>query len=72
MRDGAVGVQRQYPYLRSGAQWAIVALAAILLVSTGRHVPEWITGAIGLGVIAAAFGSSLRHNRRSADEPAPA
>jgi len=41
-------------------------------VSTGRHVPEWITGAIGLGVIAAAFGSSLRHNRRSADEPAPA
>ncbi|HWC26265.1 MAG TPA: DUF475 domain-containing protein [Solirubrobacteraceae bacterium] len=61
---------RQYPYLRNGAHWAIAALAAILLVSTEGHVPEWITGAIGLGVIAAAFASSIRHNRRCADEQA--
>ena len=60
------------PDLRNDAHWAIVALAAILLVSTDHHVPEWITGAIGLGVITAAFASSLRHNRRSGREPAPA
>lgn len=62
----------RYPYLRNGAHWAIAALAVILLVSTDRHVPEWVTGMIGISVIAAAFASSIRHNRRTREKQAPA
>jgi hypothetical protein len=60
------GALAQYIYLRHGAHWAIGALAVILLISTGYHVNETITGLIGLVVIAAAFGSSVAHNRRAA------
>ena len=58
-----------YRYISHGAGWAILALAVILFVSTKAHVPEWLTGAVGLGTIGAAFASSVRYNRR---EGAPA
>jgi hypothetical protein len=58
-----------YRYISHGAGWAILALAVILFVSTKAHVPEWLTGLIGLGTIAASFVSSVRYNRR---EGAPA
>jgi uncharacterized protein len=60
----------QYRYLRHGAHWAILVLAVILFVSTEKHVPEWLTGTVGLGTIAAAFASSVAYNRRR--EPAGA
>jgi hypothetical protein len=55
---------QEYLYLRHGAHWAIGALAAILFVSIETHVPEWLTAAIGLSAILAAFTSSIHHNRR--------
>jgi hypothetical protein len=58
----------KYRYLTHGANWAILALSIVLLASTAAHVPEWITGTIGLGTIGAAFVSSLLYNRRNPEE----
>jgi len=60
------GSLARYTYLEHGAMWAIGALAAILIVSIAHEVPEWVTGALGVGFIAAALVSSVRRNRRTA------
>jgi hypothetical protein len=62
------GTLAKYRYLTHGANWAILALSIVLLASTTAHVPEWLTGTIGLGTIAAAFISSIRWNRRNPEE----
>jgi hypothetical protein len=56
----------RYIYLEHGAHWAIGALAVIMLLSINQriHIPEWITGLIGIFFIAAAFGHSVWRNRR--------
>lgn len=58
----------RYLYLTNGAHWAIGALAVILYVSIEVHVPEWLTGTVGLGTILAAFVSSVIHNRRHRED----
>jgi hypothetical protein len=58
----------KYRYLTHGANWAILALSIVLLASTAGHVPEWLTGTIGLGTIGAAFASSLVYNRRHPEQ----
>lgn len=58
----------RYRYLTHGAHWAIGALAIILYISIEVHVPEWLTGTVGLGMIVAAFVSSVVHNRRHGEE----
>ncbi|AHH16154.1 putative membrane protein [Nocardia nova SH22a] len=58
------GTLSEYIYLEHGAHWAIGALAAVLLVSTGHHLNEMVTGLLGVGIIVAAYVSSLIHNRR--------
>lgn len=63
------GTLHEYVYLEHGAHWAIGALAVCMLVSIGSHVPEWITGGLGAGLIIAAFVSSLVRNRNEDDEP---
>ncbi|KAB2345543.1 DUF475 domain-containing protein [Actinomadura rudentiformis] len=67
------GTLHEYVYLEHGAMWAIGALAACMLISIGHHVPEWITGGLGAGLIIAAFVSSLIRNRNgdAGDEAAP-
>ncbi|WP_028636936.1 DUF475 domain-containing protein [Nocardioides sp. URHA0032] len=65
------GTLDDYVYLEHGAHWAIGALATLLLVSISHEVPEVITGLIGVGFIAAAFGSSLLRNRRRASQEPP-
>ena len=62
------GTLDSYIYLDHGAHWAIGALAGILLVSIGVEVPEIVTGLVGVALIAAAFWSSLRANKRKAAE----
>ncbi|MBC7631663.1 DUF475 domain-containing protein, partial [Aeromicrobium sp.] len=63
------GTLNDYVYLEHGALWAIGALSTVLLVSIKFEVPELVTGLIGVGFIAAAFISSLSHNRREGAEP---
>lgn len=53
----------QYLYLEHGAHWAIGVLATLMFVSTFHHVPEVVTGLLGLGFIVCAFVSSLAHNK---------
>jgi hypothetical protein len=64
------GTLNEYIYLDHGAHWAIGALAALLLVSIGVHVPEVLTGLVGLAFIGAALVSSarVRKQNRSGDE----
>jgi hypothetical protein len=54
-------------YLEHGAMYAIVALAVIMLYgTTGHHVPEVITGFIGIAFILGAAFASFRANKKDA------
>lgn len=48
-------------YLEHGAHWAIFGLALSMFADLLWHVPEVITGLIGLVFVIAAYWSSLRH-----------
>ncbi len=56
----------QYRYLVHGAHYAIGSLAVILLLGIRFHIPEFITGFIGLLFIGAALQSSRNINRQQA------
>lgn len=63
------GTLSEYVYLEHGAHWAIGALATILIVSVGHlHIPEAVTGFIGIVLIGLAYLSSVVRNRRSSTE----
>ena len=55
---------KQFLYLEHGAHWAIGVLAVLMFVSTFQHVPEVITGLLGLAFIVSAFISSIMHNKK--------
>jgi hypothetical protein len=59
----------QLVFLEHGAHNAIgalglVMLAGVLLGQRGLEVPEWLTGLIGIVLLAISFWDSLRHRRR--------
>jgi len=58
------GTLTQYRYLEHGAFYAIIALAAIMLLSAEFEIPETVTGLIGAGLIGVAFWASVRANRQ--------
>ncbi len=58
------GTLAQYRYLEHGAFWAILALAAIMLLSARWHIPEVITGLIGAVLIGLSLVWSSRYNRK--------
>lgn len=59
------GTLDAYIYLEHGAHYAIGALAFIMLASgTGLHVPEIITGFIGLAFIVWAIMSSIAYKKK--------
>jgi hypothetical protein len=60
------GTLDNYVYLEHGAHWAIGALAVILVITMRYHVPEVLTGLIGVAFIAASLWSSVRRNRKVA------
>jgi uncharacterized protein len=59
------GTLNDYAYLEHGAQWAIGALAALLLWTIKYDVPQIVTGLVGVGFIGMALVSSIVHNRRA-------
>ena len=59
-----LGTLDQYRYLEHGAFWAIVVLAAIMLLSARFHIPETFTGLAGAILIAASLGWSVRWRQR--------
>ena len=58
------GTLSEYVYLEHGAHWAIGALALILFYSIGTHIPEVVTGLIGVVLIVAALVTSIVRRRR--------
>lgn len=62
------GTLSEYRYLEPGAFYAIMALAAIMMLSVRVEVPEVVTGLIGAGFIGAAFLASVRHKRLHPEE----
>ena len=52
-------------YLEHGAHWAILGLALSMLASLMIHIPEAITGLIGLVFVTLAYVSSVREKKRS-------
>lgn len=59
------GTLEAYIFLEHGAHYAIGALAAIMLFSgTGVHVPELLTGLIGVAFIVWAVLSSIAYSKR--------
>lgn len=63
------GTLTQYRYLEHGAFYAILALAAIMLLSAHFHIPETVTGLIGAGLIGLALWASIRSNKAETDGP---
>ncbi len=57
------GTLSAYRYLDHGAHYAVGALATIMVISMHFHVPELITGLIGILFISAGVWSSIRHNK---------
>lgn len=60
------GTLQHYRYLVHGAHYAIAALAVLLLASIRFHIPEVVSGLLGLVIIGASFESSRRSNAREA------
>jgi len=60
------GTLDEYVFLEHGAHWAIGALAGIMLASIVLHIPEVITGLIGVAFIVFALISSVRYKQREA------
>lgn len=54
------GTLRTLRYLEHGAHWAILGLAATMLIGLLVHVPETISGLIGITFVSAAYYSSVR------------
>ena len=55
---------KQFLYLEHGAHWAIGVLAILMFVSTFQHIPEVVTGLLGLAFIVSAFISSITYNKK--------
>jgi hypothetical protein len=60
------GTLDQYIYLEHGAHYGIGALAVIMLLSIHYHIPEVITGLIGVSFIVLSVMSSIKHNKQMA------
>lgn len=56
------GTLDEYIYLEHGAHWAIGILAGIMLLSIRFHIPEVVTGLVGVAFIVVSLISSHRYN----------
>lgn len=60
------GTLAQFRYLEHGAFYSIFALSVIMFLQSLFHVPETLTGLIGVGLIGCALFASIRYNRKEA------
>jgi uncharacterized protein len=54
----------EFRYLEHGAFYSIFLLSVIMFAQSHTHIPEVITGLIGIGLIGLALVASLRFNKR--------
>lgn len=57
------GTLNSFEYLEHGAFYAVAALAAIMLLGTLVHIPEWFTGLIGATFIGLSIYSSIKKRK---------
>jgi hypothetical protein len=62
------GVLTKYRYLEHGAHYAIGILAFVMLVSIKFEIPEFVTGGIGIVVIATALRHSIKEAKQDASQ----
>lgn len=60
------GTLQEFRYLEHGAFYSIFALSLVMFVQSLMHVPEILTGCLGVAFIGYAFWASVRHNRHDA------
>jgi hypothetical protein len=60
------GTLAEFRYLEHGAFYSIFALSIVMFVQSLYHVPELITGGVGMTLIGYAFFASIRYNKRTA------
>ncbi|HHW4678661.1 MAG TPA: DUF475 domain-containing protein [Xylella sp.] len=58
------GTLDEFVFLEHGAHYAIGVLAVIMLIGTVYHVPEVVTGLIGVALITASLWCSLKYRKR--------
>lgn len=58
----------EFRYLETGAFYAIIALATIMLLSIRVHTPEVVTGLIGAVIIGVSLWASIRHQKLFPEE----
>lgn len=61
------GTLSEYVYLEHGAHYAIGALAVIMLLSARFHIPELVTGGIGIVFIGLSLWHSIAYNKKLSD-----
>ena len=59
------GTLDEFVYLEHGAHYAIGALAVIMLLSMKFHIPEIVTGLIGIAFIVWAVLSSIKYKKEN-------
>ncbi|PNK61603.1 DUF475 domain-containing protein [Psychrobacter sp. FDAARGOS_221] len=62
------GTLNEFVYLEHGAHYAIGALAIIMLLSMKFHVPELVTGLIGVAFIGLSLFNSIQYRKRQAQQ----
>ena len=55
----------KFVFLEHGAHYAIGVLGIIMLLKLIIHVPEWITGGLGISIITLSVLHSLKHNKKN-------
>lgn len=58
------GTLAEFRYLEHGAFYSIFALSVVMFLQSLVHVPELITGGVGMALIGFALFASVRQNRR--------
>jgi hypothetical protein len=57
------GTLDEFVFLEHGAHYAIGILAVIMLASMKFHIPEVVTGLVGVAFIVASLWSSIRYKK---------
>ncbi|MEO5346367.1 MAG: DUF475 domain-containing protein [Magnetococcus sp. YQC-9] len=57
------GTLQEFIYLEHGAHYAIGVLAILMMASTRYHIPEMVTGLLGILFIGISLWSSVRHKK---------
>jgi hypothetical protein len=62
------GTLNSYIFLEHGAHYTVLVLAFILLLGIIIHIPDFIPGIAGIGIIAASIAASIRFRRHGKNE----